>query len=49
MDLIGGDLKKLYLKFLCASFGSAFISSIYGLVDMEMVGITVRTALRQWL
>lgn len=38
MDLIGGDLKKLYLKFFCASFGSAFISGIYGLVDMAMVG-----------
>lgn len=38
MDLIGGDLKKLYLKFLCESFGSVFISSIYGLVDMAMVG-----------
>ncbi len=38
MDLIGGDLKKLYLKFLCASFGSALISSIYGIVDMAMVG-----------
>ena len=25
MDLIGGDLKKLYLKFFCASFGSAVV------------------------
>ena len=29
--------------------GTALISSIYGLADMAMVGITVRTALRQWL
>ncbi len=38
MDLINGDLKKIYVKFLTASFGSALISSIYGLVDMAMVG-----------
>ncbi len=38
MDLLNGDLKKLYLKYLCASFGSALITSIYGLVDMVMVG-----------
>lgn len=38
MDLINGNLKKIYIKFLMASFGSALISSIYGLVDMAMVG-----------
>lgn len=38
MDLLNGDLKKLYLKYLTASFGSALVSSIYGVVDMVMVG-----------
>ena len=38
MDLLNGNLEKIYLKYLCASFGSALITSIYGLVDMVMVG-----------
>lgn len=38
MDLLNGNLKKIYLKYLSASFGSALISSIYGVVDMAMVG-----------
>ncbi len=38
MDLLNGNLKTLYLKYLTASFGSALITSIYGLVDMVMVG-----------
>ena len=38
MDLIRDDIGKLYRRFLIASFGSALISSIYGLVDMIMVG-----------
>ena len=38
MDLLKDDLGKLYRKFLLASFGSALISSIYGLVDMIVVG-----------
>ena len=38
MDLLNGNLKKIYLKYLTASFGSALISSIYGVVDMAMVG-----------
>lgn len=38
MDLLNGNLKKIYLKYLFASFGSAMITSIYGLVDMVMVG-----------
>ncbi|NLH64294.1 MAG: hypothetical protein GX478_08940 [Erysipelotrichaceae bacterium] len=37
-DFLHGDLKKIYLKYLAASFGSAFASSIYGVVDMVMVG-----------
>lgn len=38
MDLLRGNLKKAYLKYLAASFGSAMISSIYGIVDLTMVG-----------
>lgn len=38
MDLLKDDLGKLYRKFLVASFGSALIASIYGLVDMIVVG-----------
>lgn len=38
MDLMTGSLKRLYLKYLAASFGSTLISSIYSIVDMSMVG-----------
>ncbi len=38
MDLLKDDLGKLYRKFLIASFCSALIASIYGLVDMIVVG-----------
>lgn len=38
MNLLKDNLKPLYLRFLAASFGSALITSIYGLVDMAMVG-----------
>ena len=38
MNLLNGDLKKIYLKYLYASFGSALVASIYGVVDMIMVG-----------
>ena len=38
MDLLNGNLKKIYLKYLAASFGSALVCSIYGVVDMVMVG-----------
>ena len=38
MDLLNGKIRPLYLKYLSAAFGSALISSIYGLVDMAMVG-----------
>lgn len=48
MDLLKDDLGKLYRKFLIASFGSALIASIYGLVDMIVVGqYHGRTARRQ--
>lgn len=38
MDLLQGNIRKTYFKYLSAAFGSALISSIYGLVDMAMVG-----------
>jgi len=38
MDLLNDKIKKIYLKFLLSAFGSALITSIYGLVDMIMVG-----------
>ena len=38
MDLLRGDVKKIYFKYLGAAFGSALISSVYGIVDMAMVG-----------
>ena len=33
-----GNIGTLYFKYLSAAFGSALISSIYGIVDMAMVG-----------
>lgn len=38
MDLLKGNIKKIYLKYLTASFGSALVTSIYGIVDLAMVG-----------
>ncbi|MDY5221421.1 MAG: MATE family efflux transporter [Eubacteriales bacterium] len=38
MDLLKGRIRPLYFKYLSAAFGSALISSIYGIVDMAMVG-----------
>ena len=38
MDLLTGNIRTLYFKFLSAAFGSALISCIYGMVDMAMVG-----------
>ena len=38
MDLLTGNVKRIYFKYLTAAFGSALISSIYGIVDMAMVG-----------
>ena len=38
MDLLHGRIRTLYVKYLSAAFGSALISSIYGIVDMAMVG-----------
>ena len=38
MDLLNGKVGSLYFKYLSAAFGSALISSIYGIVNMAMVG-----------
>ena len=38
MDLLTGNIRRLYTRYLAAAFGSALISSIYGMVDMAMVG-----------
>lgn len=38
MDIIKGDTKKLYFRYLGSAFGSALISSLYSLVDMIAVG-----------
>ena len=39
MDLRNGNVKNIYFKYLSAAFGSALISSVYGIVDMAMVGL----------
>lgn len=38
MDLLNGKIRPLYFKYLSAAFGSAMISSIYGIVDTAVVG-----------
>lgn len=38
MDFLTSNIKTMYFKYLSAAFGSALISSIYGVVDMAMVG-----------
>ncbi len=38
MDLLNGNVKKIYFKYLLAAFGSALIVSIYSIVDMAVVG-----------
>lgn len=38
MDFLTSKVKPMYFKYLAAAFGSALISSIYGVVDMAMVG-----------
>ena len=38
LDFLTEKVKPMYFKYLTAAFGSALISSIYGVVDMSMVG-----------
>lgn len=38
MDFLTSEIRPMYFKYLAAAFGSALVSSIYGVVDMDMVG-----------
>ncbi len=38
MNLLTGNVKKIYFNYLAAAFGSTLITSVYSLVDMAMVG-----------
>lgn len=38
MDLISGNLKKIYKKYMFACFGGSILQSVYGIVDMIVVG-----------
>lgn len=38
VDLLRGDVKRTYFKYLGAAFGSAMLAAVYSLVDMAMVG-----------
>lgn len=38
MDFLTENIKPMYFKYLGAAFGSSLISSIYGVVDMAIVG-----------
>lgn len=38
MNFLTGKIRPLYFQYLAAAFGSALISSIYGIVDAAMVG-----------
>ena len=38
MNFLTDQIRPIYLKYLTAAFGSALISSIYGVVDAAMVG-----------
>ncbi len=38
MDLLNGNLKRIYFKYLLAAFGSSIVVCIYSLVDVAMVG-----------
>lgn len=38
MDLLRGNIKQTYFRYLGAAFGSAMLAAVYSLVDMAMVG-----------
>ena len=38
MNFLTSKIRPMYFKYLVAAFGSALISSIYGVIDMAMVG-----------
>ena len=39
MDVLRGNIKTVYFRYLSGAFGSALVSSIYSIVDMAMVGL----------
>ena len=39
MDVLRGNIKTIYFRYLSAAFGSALVRSIYSIVDMAMVGL----------
>ena len=38
MNFLTDPIRPIYFRYLTAAFGSALISSIYGVVDAAMVG-----------
>ena len=38
MNFLTDKIRPIYFKYLAAAFGSALITSIYGVVDAAMVG-----------
>ena len=38
VDLLRGNIKQTYFRYLGAAFGSAMLAAVYSLVDMAMVG-----------
>ena len=38
MDLLNGNIKPMYFRYLSAAFGSAIITSVYSIADTAMVG-----------
>lgn len=38
MNFLTDKIRPIYFKYLAAAFGSALITSIYGVVDVAMVG-----------
>lgn len=38
VDLLKDNIRKIYFKYLASAFGSSLVSTIYGLVDMIVIG-----------
>ena len=38
MDILKGNIKSIYFKYLIAAFGGTLIPCIYSVVDVAMVG-----------
>ena len=38
MDCLHENIKQIYFGYLAAAFGSTWISSVYSIVDMAMMG-----------